>query len=281
MGIADALELPLLEHPQQLRLQRRAHRPDLVEEERALVGLFEPALTGGDRAGEGAPHVAEQLRFEQCFGNRAAVERDEPIVAPRTVVVQRPGRELLAGAGLAGDQHGARGRRDGFQQVIEIAHHPARADQPVDAIALFELRAQVGVLGPQPPLLERRAEHVQQRVELERLGDEVGGALLDRVHRVLHGAEAGDHDRDDVRVALERRVQDVTPIDAREPQIGEQDVEGECRQPFERLLATVCLLDQEPMIGEPLGDRLAERRLVVYDQQMFRGVSHLCGRTVF
>ena len=42
--VADPLELALLQHPQQLRLQRRAHRPDLVEEERALVRLLEPAL---------------------------------------------------------------------------------------------------------------------------------------------------------------------------------------------------------------------------------------------
>ena len=42
--VADALELALLQHAQQLRLQRRAHRPDFVEEQRALVRLLEPAL---------------------------------------------------------------------------------------------------------------------------------------------------------------------------------------------------------------------------------------------
>ena len=59
--VADALELALLQHAQQLRLQRRAHRPDFVEEERALVRLLEPALPVGDRAGERAAHVAEEL----------------------------------------------------------------------------------------------------------------------------------------------------------------------------------------------------------------------------
>ena len=42
--VADALELALLQHAQQLRLQRRAHRPDLVEEQRALVRLLEASL---------------------------------------------------------------------------------------------------------------------------------------------------------------------------------------------------------------------------------------------
>ena len=63
--VADALELALLQHAQQLRLQRGAHRPDFVEEQRALVRLLEPALPGRDRAGERAAHVAEQLRLEQ------------------------------------------------------------------------------------------------------------------------------------------------------------------------------------------------------------------------
>ena len=43
--IADALELAFLEDAQKLRLERRAHRRDLVEEQRALVRLFEASLT--------------------------------------------------------------------------------------------------------------------------------------------------------------------------------------------------------------------------------------------
>ena len=77
--VADALELALLQHAQQLHLQRRAHRPDFVEEQRALVRLLEPSLPVADRAGERAAHVAEQLGLEQRLRNRAAVERDEAV----------------------------------------------------------------------------------------------------------------------------------------------------------------------------------------------------------
>ena len=100
---------------------------------------------------------------------------------------------------------------------------------------------------------------MQQRVELERLGDEVGRALLDRVDGVLHRAVAGDHDGDDVGVALERGVEDLPAVDAGQPQVGDQDVERKRGQPFERLLAAGRLLDEEAVVGEPLGDRLAER----------------------
>src|SRR4051812_29151551 len=99
MRIADALELALLQHAQELRLQRRAHRSNFVEEERALVRLFETALARADGAGECAANVAEQLRFEERLGDRAAVDRHESIVAARTVVMDRPRGELLSRSG--------------------------------------------------------------------------------------------------------------------------------------------------------------------------------------
>ena len=104
---------------------------------------------------------------------------------------------------------------------------------------------------------------MQQRVELERLGDEVGGALLDGVDGVLHGAVAGDDDGDDVRVALERRVEDRAAVDAGQAEVGNEDVEGELGEPLQRLFAAAGLLDDEAMVGEALGDGFAERRFVV------------------
>ena len=70
---------------------------------------------------------------------------------------------------------------------------------------------------------------MKQRVELKGLRDEVGGALLDRVDRVLHRAVPGDHDCHDVRVAFEGRVEDLPPVDAWQPEVGDENVEGEVR----------------------------------------------------
>ena len=82
----------------------RAHRPDFVEEQRAFVRLLEPALASADGAGERAAHVAEQLGLEQRLGNRAAVERDEPLRAARAVVMDGARHDFLARAGLAGHE---------------------------------------------------------------------------------------------------------------------------------------------------------------------------------
>ena len=98
---------------------------------------------------------------------------------------------------------------------------------PFEAVPLLELRAQVRVLRLQPPLLERRVEHVQQLVDLKRLADEVPRAALDRFDGVLHRAVAGDDDRDDVGIALDGGFDDGGAVDARQPEVGDDDVEGE------------------------------------------------------
>ena len=100
---------------------------------------------------------------------------------------------------------------------------------------------------------------MEQRVELKGLGDEVGGALLDRVDGVLHRPVAGDHDCDDVGIALERGIEDLAAVDAGQPQVGDEDVEGEVGEALERLFAAVGLLDDEAVIREALGDRLTQR----------------------
>ncbi len=48
-----------------------------------------------------------------------------------------------------------------------------------------------------------------------------------------------------------------------------------------RLFAAGGLLDDEAVVRQALGHRLAERLFVVYDQQMFRGFRHLVRLTVF
>ena len=74
---ADARHDAVLQHAQHLRLRGEAHVADLVEEQRAAVGLLELPGAIGDRAGERALHVAEQLALDQLARNRRAVHLDE------------------------------------------------------------------------------------------------------------------------------------------------------------------------------------------------------------
>ena len=122
---------------------------------------------------------------------------------------------------------------------------------------------------------------MQQRVELERLGDEVGRALLDRVDRVLHRAEAGDDDRDDLGVTLERGLEHGASVHAGEAEVRDDDVEREIGEPRERLFAAGGLFHDEAVVGQAFRDRLPQRRLVVHEKQMFRVFSHLVRRRYF
>ena len=59
--LTDGPHLALLQHAQELGLDRRRQLADLVEQDGAAVGLAEQARARLDGAGEGALGVAEQL----------------------------------------------------------------------------------------------------------------------------------------------------------------------------------------------------------------------------
>ena len=132
---ADAADLAALEHAQQLGLQVEAQLADLVEEDRAAVRGLEHALARGDRAGEGAALVAEELALEQLGRHRAAVDDQERLVAPAAAAVDRLGGDLLAGAGLALEQDG-RVAGAGLAEHVEDRLHGLRtADHATKSLA--------------------------------------------------------------------------------------------------------------------------------------------------
>jgi hypothetical protein len=117
---ADRANLAILQHPQQLHLQRRAHLPDLVEEDGAAVRQLKHARTRADRAGEGAALVPEDLGFQQLGRDRTAVDWNERLVSSRRECVDRARHQLLAGAALAHDQDRGVGRRDLLDKDLDF-----------------------------------------------------------------------------------------------------------------------------------------------------------------
>ncbi len=74
---AEPADLRALQGPQQLGLKRRVEITDLVDEERAAMGLLEDALAPRDRARERAPVVPEQLGLDEIRRDGRTVEDDE------------------------------------------------------------------------------------------------------------------------------------------------------------------------------------------------------------
>ena len=179
---ADALELALLEDAQQLRLRRRRHLADLVEEDRALVGGLEPALAHRHRAGEGALLVAEQLGLEQRLRQGGTGDLHERMRVALACPMQRLRHQLLAGARLAGDEDGRVGGGH-LPDELEDLHHRLRGADDSLALggALAELQAQRRDLGAHVGVLEDALQGGEQVVDLEGLGDVVVGAVLHRL----------------------------------------------------------------------------------------------------
>ena len=130
-------------------------------------------------------------------------------------------------------------------------------------------------------LFQGGMEHVEQRVELEWLGDEVRGPLLDGVDRILHSAEPGDDDRDDLGIPLQGGVEHGAPVHTRQTEVGDDDVERELGEPGDGVFAAGGLFDDEAVVGETFRDRFSQGGLVVYEKQMFRVFSHLVRRRYF
>jgi len=76
--------------------------------------------------------VAEQLALDQVAGKGAAVDDAERPVTARRVTVDLLGNELLAGAGLAFDEHGGVGGRHRGQHAVELLHRRGAAHQAAE-----------------------------------------------------------------------------------------------------------------------------------------------------
>src|SRR5262249_10650174 len=111
-------------------LYLRAHLADFVEEQRSPGRLLELTRLALRRAGERAALVSEQLRFEQLFGERRAVEGDERAFAPRRRAVHEARSDFLPCPRFA-QQQDRRVRRRYLRCLCE--HAPPRRRVAEDA----------------------------------------------------------------------------------------------------------------------------------------------------
>jgi hypothetical protein len=114
-----------------------------------------------DRAGEGTSFVAEHLALEQRLGHAAAVDGREVALSPAPVVVQAARHQLLAGAGLAEDQHVGIGAGHVEHQPAQALHRRGTADEfCFDRLVASELAAQVVDLQAQRAFFQRALDHL-------------------------------------------------------------------------------------------------------------------------
>ena len=166
----------LFQRVQQLRLQRARKLGDVLEEERAAVGLLQEPLSA---------RRSEELVLEPLARQRAAIDGHERAVGPRARVVQRERDAFPARARLPADQHmGVRGR--GFAHEL---HHPphgcALADERPGAVGGAQAALEHGVLALHAPLVERAVHRVQELVVEKGLDEIVDRTRAQRADRAL------------------------------------------------------------------------------------------------
>src|SRR5438445_2466537 len=187
-GATDALELALLEDTEKFGLDGRRELADLVEKERAPGSELEAARLLPVRSGEGAPFMAEELRLDERFWQRRAVDGDAGAVGATAGIVDRLGHQLLARAALAGQEHGGLPRSDPRGPLERLAQAGGLAEDPAEPVRLAEgvmqpLNSPLELLRPQfgnrePALL------LGQPLMLDR-DDDVLGNLLDDLEIAL------------------------------------------------------------------------------------------------
>ena len=139
--------------------------------------------------------MAEHLALDQLRRDRAAVDREERLLAAPRQVVQRARRDFLAGAAFARDQDRHGGGGDAAELFIQPQHRRRPAAQ------LAELGGLGGVVGQRADLgLHRRRlgdtrQHPLELADVDRLDQVVGGAEPQGLDRGLEAGVAGDqHD---------------------------------------------------------------------------------------
>ena len=178
------------------------------------------------RVGERALDVAEQLALEQRLGHRGAVDRDEragrcrlrwwiaratsslpvplsPVISTvASVSATRSMRSYTFCIGAARADHLDRGRDLG---------------RPTWRSRLTSSRS--------ARCCDGAREREPQRLDLERLGDEVVGAGADRADRRLEAAERGDHDDRHVGPIGDDALAQLEAVHALHVEVGDDDVE--------------------------------------------------------
>ena len=179
-----------------------------------------------------------------------------------------PGDQLLAGAGLARDQHGGHGLGDALDDGEDLLHLRALADDVCEGEALLERGPQVEVLVLELFPLHRLADDDLQLFDVEGLGDVVDRPRLQRLDRGPRGGVGGDHHEGNGRAAGLDVPDEVDAGAIGQHEVAQHDVRLGPRNGRMRLFERGRGLHAPPLFLEDDRQKVPQRRLVIDDQQI-------------
>ena len=183
--------------------------------------------------------------------------------------MQRPRRELLAGAALAGEEDRRLGAGEALDAGEEGVHRRRAADEVDQLVALADLRREPAVLALEPPARQRPVDRELERLRLERLREVVVGAGADRLDGAGDRAVGRHHDEADVGVLRAHAGEELAAVAVRQPPVGDHEIDRRAAELAHRLGERAGLGDAVALGGEEPGEEPALVGLVLDDEQSF------------
>ena len=156
------------------------------------VGLFKsfaPPLMG---TGKRPFFVSEKLTFDNGFGKRPAIDRDQRFMRAGTDGVNQTGNEFFPGAAFLLGQNGCLAIGDPASQVHQVGHFRAfKNDLLMGKPFFMELLPEYFVFANEGLPLCNPLNKEQQFFQIDGLGDIVHGPHLHVVHGRFDGADKG------------------------------------------------------------------------------------------
>ena len=180
--------------------------------------------------------------------------------------MDQPGNHLLAGAGFAGDQNRRLRRRDLNRGLDQARHRLGAADQVLPVESVGETLLEESILLLETAVLHRPLYRPPELVEIERLGQVVVGAFLERLHGRLHGGVGGhDHDGDSRIERLDfGQRREARNLD--HPDIHQDQVERLSLRRQDGCSAVVRLLDRVSPTRKEFSQHRSVRKVVIRNQ---------------
>jgi hypothetical protein len=163
--------------------------------------------------------MAEQLGFEEFRRDSCRIERDERLLRPRAVFVQRPGNQLLARTRLAGDQHSHAGPRQAANRSKDFLHGGCAPDHCWHLPIGFDLAA-----GHARPKASGTPDQRHGVVDVKWLWQVFEGSALVGGYGAIQIGVRGDHDDREGMAFAGNSAQGLHAIRAGHAHVGDEDV---------------------------------------------------------
>ena len=251
---AHGPDRPLLENPEQLDLKALIQLAHFVQEDGAPLGLSKQPGPVPIRSGERPSHVTEEFGLQQARRQSATVYREKWLGCTPAALVDSPGHEFLARAGLAHDEDGAPGRRHAIDEVEDPTHGLRAAHQARKARRGRQALLQLDIFLGEPVALQRPFADQQELVDTEGLLDVVIGPGLHGIDGRIVGGVSRHHDHLRLGSHLLDATEEFQPGQPVHAQVRDDEFEG-----WALLEILECL--GAPTRGHDLKARLHQRDL--------------------